>query len=190
MGAGDTFRAAAVEQLSTWGDRLGIPVVRGAHEAKPSTVAYEALEAAKKQGADILLLDTAGRLHTKSSLMQELEGIRNALRKQQPSAPHHVILVVDGSTGQNALAQAREFNAATGLTGLVVTKLDGTAKGGIVVAICDEIGVPVEFVGVGEHADALKRFEPAAFADALLGAGKGASPDVSAEELGSPSILH
>src|SRR5262249_37798481 len=133
MVAADTFRAAAVEQLVSWGEKIGVGVVRGAPDAKPATVVFDAMERAKWESVDVVIIDTAGRLHTKSNLMQELEGIKNVIRRHQPSAPHEVLLVLDGSTGQNALNQAREFNEAITLTGLVVTKLDGTPRGGIVI---------------------------------------------------------
>ncbi|MCB0338154.1 MAG: signal recognition particle-docking protein FtsY [Bdellovibrionales bacterium] len=168
IAAGDTFRAAAVEQLSEWGARVGAEVVTGEPEAKPSTVVYDAMERAKAARADVLIIDTAGRLHTKSNLMSELEGIKNTIRKHQPDAPHETLLVLDGSTGQNALMQAKEFNGAVDLTGLVITKLDGTPKGGVVVAIRNELGIPVRFIGIGESAEDLKSFDAQAFVEALL----------------------
>ena len=168
LAAADTFRAAAVDQLRQWGDRVQVPVVSGAPEAKPATVVYDAMLAAKKEGADILIIDTAGRLHTKSNLMQELEGVRNAVSRHSEDGPHETILVVDGSTGQNALSQAREFNQAVKLTGLVVTKLDGTPKGGIVIAIKDELGIPIRYIGVGESAEDLKAFKAEEFVNAIL----------------------
>lgn len=168
MVAADTFRAAAVEQLKEWGQRLSVPVVSGAAEAKPSTVVFDALERAKAEEIDVVLIDTAGRLHTKSNLMQELEGIRNVAERHFIGAPHEVILVVDGSTGQNALSQAKEFNEAVNLTGLVVTKLDGTPKGGVVVAIKNELGIPVRYIGVGERPEDLRPFVARDFVEALF----------------------
>jgi fused signal recognition particle receptor len=168
MVAADTFRAGAVQQLRTWGERLGVEVVSGDEGSKPSTVTYTGMARAKEIGVDVVIVDTAGRLHTKSNLMQELEGVRNSVRKHFPDAPHDTILVVDGVSGQNALQQAREFNAAVDLTGAVVTKLDGSAKGGIVVAISQEIQIPIFYVGVGERAEDLLPFSPEAFAGALF----------------------
>jgi fused signal recognition particle receptor len=168
MVAADTFRAAAVEQLVTWGERIGVPVVSGAPEAKPGTVVFDALTRAKTEGVDVVIIDTAGRLHTKANLMQELEGVRNIAERQIPGAPHETVLVVDGTTGQNAIAQAREFNGAVPLTGLIVTKLDGTPKGGVVVAIKSELGVPVRYIGVGESPEDLRPFIPQDFVEALF----------------------
>ncbi|MEY4668151.1 MAG: signal recognition particle GTPase FtsY [Pseudomonadota bacterium] len=166
--AADTFRAAAVQQLKEWGNRTGFSVYSGAENAKPAAVVFDGMVAAKEQGADVVLIDTAGRLHTKSNLMQELEGVRNSIRRHVPDAPHETILVVDGVSGQNALSQAREFHASTPLTGLVVTKLDGTPKGGIIVAISQELKVPVFYVGVGEKAHDLLPFSVDEFVDGLL----------------------
>lgn len=168
MVAADTFRAAAVDQLVTWGARIGVPVVTGAPEAKPGTVVFDALARAKAEGVDVVVIDTAGRLHTKANLMQELEGVKNIAARQVPEAPHETVLVVDGTTGQNAIAQAREFHAAVPLTGLVVTKLDGTPKGGVVVAIKSELGVPVRYIGVGESPEDLRPFIPRDFVEALF----------------------
>lgn len=168
MVAADTFRAAAVEQLYEWGQRINVPVISGLPDAKPATVVFDAMIQARQRNIDILIIDTAGRLHTKSSLMQELEGVRNVIQKQQPGAPHETVLVVDGSTGQNAISQAREFNEAVNLTGLIVTKLDGTPKGGVVVAIKDEIGVPVRYIGVGEGPNDLRPFVAGEFVDAIF----------------------
>ena len=168
--AADTFRAAAVEQLHEWGRRIGVPVVSGAENAKPQTVVYDAMQRAMSDRVDCVIIDTAGRLHTKQSLMDELSGIRNAIEKHVPGAPHEVLLVLDGSTGQNALNQAREFNASAGLTGLIVTKLDGTSKGGIVVAIKEELGIPVRYIGVGEKAEDLEPFSPRDFVEAIFAA--------------------
>ena len=169
MVAADTFRAAAVEQLHEWGRRLGIPVISGAPQAKPQTVVFDALVRAKQEPVDVVIIDTAGRLHTKQNLMDELEGIRNAVSRHFPAAPDEVILVVDGSTGQNAISQAREFDAATKLTGLVVTKLDGTSKGGVVVAIKEELGIPIRYIGVGEGQEDLRPFVARDFVEAILG---------------------
>lgn len=166
--AADTFRAAAVEQLKTWGNRLNVPVVSGAENAKPQSVVFDAMVRAKEEQFDVIIIDTAGRLHTKTSLMQELEGVNNAITRHYERNADDIFLVVDGSTGQNALNQAREFNEAVKLTGLVVTKLDGTPKGGIVVAIRDELGIPVRFIGVGESAEDLRPFKPVEFVDAIL----------------------
>lgn len=166
--AADTFRAAAVQQLKEWGNRSNFFVYSGAENAKPAAVVFDGMIAAKEQGADVVLIDTAGRLHTKSNLMQELEGVRNSIRRHVPDAPHETILVVDGVSGQNALSQAREFNASTPLTGLVVTKLDGTPRGGIVVAISQELKIPVLYVGVGEKARDLLPFSVDEFIDGLL----------------------
>jgi fused signal recognition particle receptor len=166
--AADTFRAAAVEQLAEWSSRVGFTLVRGAENAKPSAVVFDGMVAAKEGGFDVVLIDTAGRLHTKSNLMQELEGVRNSIRKHFPDGPHETILVLDGVSGQNALSQAREFNQAVSLTGIVVTKLDGTPKGGIIVAISQELSLPVFFIGVGEKVDDLLVFDPGAFVAALF----------------------
>jgi fused signal recognition particle receptor len=168
MVAADTFRAAAVEQLKTWGQRLDIPVISGQTDAKPATVVYDAMQESLKNNYDVVIIDTAGRLHNKSNLMQELEGINNAIKKHQPSAPHEVLLVLDGTSGQNALQQAKEFNSSIKLTGLIITKLDGTAKGGIVVAIKHELGIPLRYIGVGEGSKDLKAFNGQEFVDALF----------------------
>lgn len=166
--AADTFRAAAVEQLAEWSHRVGFTLVRGAENAKPSAVVFDGMVAAKENAFDVVLIDTAGRLHTKSNLMHELEGVRNSIRKHFPDGPHETLLVVDGVSGQNALSQAREFNQAVALTGVVITKLDGTPKGGILVAIAEEIKLPVFYVGVGEKVDDLLAFSPGAFVNALF----------------------
>jgi len=180
--AADTFRAAAVEQLGEWSSRVGFTLVRGAENAKPSAVVFDGMIAAKDGGFDVVLIDTAGRLHTKSNLMQELEGVRNSIRRHFPDGPHETVLVLDGVSGQNALAQAREFNQAVSLTGIVVTKLDGTPKGGIIVAISQELNLPVFFIGVGEKVEDLLRFDADAFVNALfdedLGAISGSSDEV------------
>lgn len=168
LAACDTFRAAAIEQLKLWGERLGVPVVAGAYQADPAAVAHDALAAALSKRARWLFVDTAGRLHTKNNLMAELQKVHRVIGKKMPGAPHEVLLVLDGSTGLNALNQAREFHKAVNLTGLVVTKLDGTSKGGAIVAIQKELGVPVKFIGVGEQPDDLQPFNAREFADALF----------------------
>jgi len=180
MVAADTFRAAAVDQLAEWGARIGVPVVCGAPNAKPATVVFDGMQAAQQQSVDVVIIDTAGRLHNKANLMQELEGVRNAIVRHQSSAPHEVLLVVDGATGQNAISQAREFHAATPLTGLVVTKLDGTPKGGVVVAIKAELGIPVRYIGVGESQDDLRPFDAREFVEALFDT-SGLSSDVESD---------
>ncbi|MCC7517966.1 MAG: signal recognition particle-docking protein FtsY [Verrucomicrobiae bacterium] len=168
LAAGDTFRAAAVEQLKAWGERLGIETVAGAPGADPAAVAHDAVRRAVAGGFRHLLVDTAGRQHTRHNLMQELIKIRRVIGKVLPGAPHETLLVMDAPTGMNGIAQAREFHAAVGLTGVVVTKLDGTARGGVVVAICKETGVPIRFVGMGEKVEDLDVFDAANYADALL----------------------
>jgi len=168
LAACDTFRAAAVEQLKLWGGRLDIPVIAGAPNADPAAVAHDAIAASEARGARWLFVDTAGRLHTKSNLMAELQKVHRVIGKKCPGAPHETLLVLDGSTGLNALNQAREFHKAVSLTGLVVTKLDGTSKGGAIVAIQKELGIPVKFIGVGEQPDDLQPFAAKEFADALF----------------------
>ena len=168
LAACDTFRAAAVEQLKEWGGRLNVPVIAGNYGADPAAVAHDAVTAAHARKADFLFVDTAGRLHTKSNLMQELEKLHRIIDRQEKGAPHEVLLVVDATTGMNALNQAREFHKAVPLTGLVITKLDGTSKGGMVVAIHDELNLPIKFVGLGEQADDLQPFDPGQFAEALF----------------------
>jgi len=168
LAACDTFRAAAIEQLKLWGQRLGVEVISGAYGADPAAVAHDAVASARARGIDYVFLDTAGRLHTKYNLMQELQKVHRVVGKQIPGAPHEVLLVVDAPTGMNALQQAREFHKAVPLTGLIVTKLDGTSKGGMVVAIQRELGVPVKFVGLGEQPDDLQPFDPEQFAKALF----------------------
>ena len=168
LGAGDTYRAAAAEQLGVWAERSQARLVRGAAGADPASVAFNALEAAKADEADIVLLDTAGRLHTQEDLMQEIRKVQRALNKKREGAPDETWLVVDATTGQNALHQAKAFHEALGLTGIVLTKLDGSAKGGIVIAIADALGVPVRFVGLGEQAHDLQPFDAHAFVDALV----------------------
>ncbi len=169
--AGDTFRAAAVEQLQVWGTRTGAPVVSGPPKADAAGLAFDALTRAKAEGADVLLIDTAGRLHNKAALMEELAKIIRVLQKQDPSAPHSVLLVLDATTGQNAVEQVRVFSDLVAVTGLVVTKLDGSARGGIVVALAQAFGLPVHAVGVGEQAGDLRPFEAMDFARGLVGAG-------------------
>ena len=168
LAAGDTFRAAAVEQLQQWGERNRIPVVAQQHGADSASVIYDALQAATARGIDVLIADTAGRLHTKTNLMDELAKIARVLKKIDPDAPHEVMLVVDAGTGQNAVNQARQFHQAIGLTGITLTKLDGTAKGGIIFSIAEQLGVPIRFVGVGESIEDLRHFEPEAFVQALF----------------------
>lgn len=170
--AGDTFRAAAVEQLKTWGERLDIPVVAQGTGADPASVIFDAYAAAAARGCDVLLADTAGRLHTQGGLMNELGKIRRVLGKQNPQAPHETLLVLDATMGQNALQQAKLFNETAPLSSVVLTKLDGTAKGGILFAIADALKLPIRFIGVGEQADDLQVFEAEAFVDALLGLGE------------------
>ena len=168
LAACDTFRAAAIEQLKLWGQRLKVEVVAGSYGADPASVAHDAITAARARKTDYLLIDTAGRLHTKHNLMQELQKLHRVIGKQLPGAPHEVLLVLDATTGMNALNQAREFNKAVPLTGLVVTKLDGTSKGGMVVAIQKELGLPIKFIGLGEQADDLQPFDAKQFAVALF----------------------
>ena len=168
LAACDTFRAAAVEQLKEWGGRLDVPVIAGSYGADPAAVAHDAVTAAHARRADFLFVDTAGRLHTKSNLMQELEKLHRIIDRQEKGAPHEVLLVVDATTGMNALNQAREFHKAVPLTGLVITKLDGTSKGGMVVAIHDELNLPIKFIGLGEKVDDLQPFDPGQFAEALF----------------------
>jgi fused signal recognition particle receptor len=167
LGAADTFRAAAVEQLATWGERVGVPAVRGPEGADPASVAFEAVKAGVEQEADVVLVDTAGRLQNKAGLMDELGKVKRVIEKQAPVS--EVLLVLDATTGQNGMVQARVFGEVVDVTGIVLTKLDGSAKGGIVVAVQRELGVPVKLVGIGEGADDLAPFEPDAFVDALLG---------------------
>jgi fused signal recognition particle receptor len=167
--AADTFRAAAIDQLQVWADRIGVEVVRHRHGADPAAVAYDGITAAKARQADVVLIDTAGRLHTKSNLMEELRKVTRVIGQALPGAPHEVLLVLDATLGQNALAQARQFRQSVGVTGLALTKLDGTAKGGIVVAVADELKLPVRLIGVGEGVEDLQDFQPRAFVDALLG---------------------
>jgi len=168
LAAGDTFRAAAVEQLAVWAERNAVPVVAQGTGADPAAVVFDALQSAKARGVDVLIADTAGRLHTQSHLMDELAKIARVIRRLDPDAPHEVLLVLDASLGQNALRQAQQFNQAIGVTGLVVTKLDGTARGGIVVAIAQRFGIPIRFVGVGEQAEDFGIFDARAYVEGLL----------------------
>jgi fused signal recognition particle receptor len=169
LAACDTFRAAAIEQLKLWGQRLDVPVIAGAYHADPAAVAHDAISAAQSRQAHYLFVDTAGRLHTKNNLMQELQKVHRVMGRKLPGAPHETLLVLDATTGMNALNQAREFHKAVPLTGLVVTKLDGTSKGGMVVAIQQELALPVKFIGVGEQPDDLQPFDAGHFARALFG---------------------
>jgi fused signal recognition particle receptor len=169
LGAGDTFRAAAGEQLEIWAERVGAPVVRGKEGSDPASVCFEAVKEGVARGVDVVICDTAGRLHTKAPLMEELRKVKRVMGKAAPGAPHEVLLVLDATNGQNAIAQARQFHEALGVTGLVLTKLDGTAKGGVVLGICDELRVPVRFVGVGEKVADLRAFDPREFVAALFG---------------------
>ena len=169
IAAGDTFRAAAVEQLKIWGERAGAPVIARDTGADAAGLAFDALDAARKQGADVLLIDTAGRLHNKANLMAELQKIQRVLKKAEPAAPHAVLLVLDATVGQNAHAQVKTFRDMIGVTGLVMTKLDGTAKGGVLVALAESYRLPVHFIGVGEAAEDLRPFVAADFATSLVG---------------------
>jgi fused signal recognition particle receptor len=170
LAAGDTFRAAAIEQLKVWGERNDVPVIAQASGADPAAVAYDAYDAARARKVDVLIVDTAGRLHTQGGLMDELKKVQRVVRKLDASAPHETLLVLDGGTGQNAIAQAEQFHAAVGLTGLVITKLDGTAKGGVVLAIARRMRLPIRYIGVGEQAEDLGVFNAAQFVTALLAA--------------------
>jgi fused signal recognition particle receptor len=167
--AADTFRAAAIDQLQVWADRVGVDVIRHRHGADPAAVAFDGIAAAKARQVDVVLIDTAGRLHTKSNLMDELRKITRVIGQECPGAPHEVLLVLDATVGQNALSQARQFHQAVGVTGLVLTKLDGTARGGIVIAIAEELKLPVRLIGVGESVEDLQDFQSDAFVDALIG---------------------
>lgn len=170
LAAGDTFRAAAVEQLQQWGERAGVPVIAQKQGADSASVVYDAVQAAQSRDVDVLMADTAGRLQAKSNLMEELKKVKRVVNRLDPEAPHEVLLVLDAGVGQNALSQVREFDAAVGVTGLVITKLDGTAKAGVLFAIARQVAKPVYFIGVGESVDDLKPFDPDAFVDALLAA--------------------
>jgi fused signal recognition particle receptor len=168
LAAADTFRAAAIEQLGVWADRIGVEIIRGQYNADPAALCYEAYDAAGKRDVEFLICDTAGRLHTKANLMAELGKIKRSLAKHDASAPHEILLVVDATTGGNALAQAKQFHEAIGLTGLIVTKLDGSGKGGVVVAIQDELGIRTRFVGTGEKMEDLKEFDGSDFVQNML----------------------
>lgn len=168
LGASDTFRAAAVDQLIIWSERVGVPIVQQGMGADPASVAFDTLQSAKAQGADVVIIDTAGRLHNKVNLMSELSKIKRVMDKVIPGAPHEVMLVLDGSTGQNAYEQARQFAAATDITCLAITKLDGTAKGGVVIGISDQMKIPVKYIGVGEQMEDLQTFHRAEFVDSLF----------------------
>lgn len=169
LAAGDTFRAAAVEQIKTWGDRHNVPVIAQGQDADPASVLYDALSAAQARKVDVMIGDTAGRLHTQGHLMSELKKIHRVMNKLDDTAPHEVWLVIDATTGQNAINQAKEFNAAVGLTGIILTKLDGTAKGGIIFALASQLGLPIRYIGIGEKAEDLRPFNAESFVQALLG---------------------
>lgn len=169
LGAADTFRAAAVEQLCIWGERVGVPVIKQQQGSDPASVAFDTLQTAVKNNADVVLIDTAGRLHNKINLMNELTKIKNVMQKVIPDAPHDVMLVLDGSTGQNAFEQAKQFTQATQVTSLAITKLDGTAKGGVVIGISDQFHIPVRYIGVGEKVEDLRVFDKEAFVKSVLG---------------------
>ncbi|MFM1650737.1 signal recognition particle-docking protein FtsY [Brevibacillus sp. B_LB10_24] len=168
LAAGDTFRAAAIEQLEVWGERVGVDVIKHQQGADPAAVIFDAVQAAKSRGADVLLCDTAGRLQNKVNLMEELAKVHRVLQREIPGAPHEVLLVLDATTGQNAMSQAKTFGQSAGVTGIVLTKLDGTAKGGIVIAIRNELSLPVKYVGLGEKMDDLQPFDPEQFVHALF----------------------
>ena len=170
LGAADTFRAAAVEQLVIWGERVGVPVVKQKMGSDPASVAYDTLNSAVANGADVVIIDTAGRLHNKTNLMNELTKIKNVMRKVVPDAPHEVLLVLDGSTGQNAFEQAKQFSKATEVTAMAITKLDGTAKGGVVIGISDQFKIPVKYIGLGEGIEDLQVFNKTEFVNSLFGA--------------------
>lgn len=168
LGAADTFRAAAVDQLTIWSDRIGVPIIKKEMGSDPASVAFDAVNSAVAKGVDILIIDTAGRLHTKTHLMDELSKIKRVIQKVIPDAPHEVLLVLDGSTGQNAIEQAKQFTAATDVTGMIITKLDGTAKGGVVLAIAHQFKIPVRFIGVGEKMEDLLVFDAEQFVESLF----------------------
>ncbi len=169
LGAADTFRAAAIEQLEVWAERVGAPIVKQQMGSDPASVAYDTLSSAQAQSADVVIIDTAGRLHNKINLMNELSKIKNVMKKVVPTAPNEVLLVLDGSTGQNAFEQAKQFTKATEVTALAITKLDGTAKGGVVIGISDQFSIPVKYIGIGEGIDDLQLFDKRAFVDSLFG---------------------
>jgi fused signal recognition particle receptor len=168
IGAADTFRAAAVEQLERWGERAGVDVVKGPEGSDPGAVAFDAIARGRERGADVIIIDTAGRLHTQTNLMEELSKVRRVITKQMPDAPHETLMTVDATTGQNGVRQAKLFGEAVGVTGIILTKLDGTAKGGIALAIANELGIPVKLIGIGEQLEDLRPFDADDFARALL----------------------
>jgi fused signal recognition particle receptor len=168
LGAADTFRAAAIDQLQIWADRVQVPLVKQGMGADPASVAYDTLSSAKAQGADVVIIDTAGRLHNKVNLMNELSKIKSVMKKVVPTAPHEVLLILDGSTGQNAFEQAKQFTKATEVTALALTKLDGTAKGGVVIGISDQFKIPVKYIGIGEKMDDLQIFRRREFVESLF----------------------
>lgn len=168
LGAGDTFRAAAIDQLKIWGERVGVPVIAQSMGSDPASVAFDAVSAAKSRDADVVIIDTAGRLHNKAGLMSELGKIKRVISKVIPEAPHEVLLVLDASTGQNAIEQAKQFTEVTNVNAIALTKLDGTAKGGVVIGISDQFDVPVKYVGVGEQMNDLQLFDPTVFVDSLF----------------------
>ena len=168
LAAGDTFRAAAIDQLEVWGQRTGVDVIRHQEGADPAAVAFDAIAAARSRGADVVIVDTAGRLHTKSNLMEELKKVRRVIDREVPGAPHETLLVLDATTGQNAVQQAKAFSSAVDVSGIVLTKLDSTAKGGVVIAIARELNIPVKIIGIGEKAEDLRPFNPGEFVDALF----------------------
>ena len=168
LGAADTFRAAAVEQICIWGDRVGVPVIKQQMGSDPASVAFDTLSSAKANNADVVIIDTAGRLHNKVGLMNELKKIKDVMKKVLPEAPDEVLLVLDGSTGQNAFEQAKQFSQVTQITSLAITKLDGTAKGGVVIGISDQLKVPVKYIGLGESMEALQLFNKRQFVDSLF----------------------
>lgn len=173
LGAADTFRAAAIDQLQIWADRAGVEMIRQSEGSDPAAVVFDTIAAGKARGADVVICDTAGRLHNKKNLMDELSKISRVIKREAPDADLEVLLVLDATTGQNAVIQARTFQEAAGLTGIILTKLDGTAKGGVVIAIKQELQIPIKYVGVGEKLDDLQPFEPKAFVQALFDAGEG-----------------
>ena len=168
LGASDTFRAAAVDQLIIWSERVGVPIIQQGMGADPASVAFDTLQSAKAQNADVVIIDTAGRLHNKVNLMNELSKIKNVMKKVIPTAPHEILLVIDGSTGQNAFEQAKQFSQATDINALAVTKLDGTAKGGVIIGISDQMQIPVKYIGVGEQMEDLQLFDKKSFVDSLF----------------------
>lgn len=169
LGAADTFRAAAIDQLEVWADRAGVPIIKQKEGSDPAAVVFDTISAAKARGADIILCDTAGRLHNKKNLMDELEKISRIVKRELPDADFETLLVLDGTTGQNAANQARDFSKVANITGIILTKLDGTAKGGVVIGICENLGIPVKLIGVGEKIEDLREFDPAEFASAIFG---------------------